>query len=218
LQEEQEALLMEQQRNEVQEALKEDLRSLDPKLFYLKHIVKSNNWYFAEYLKIPTDELIDKMDYFKEIVSSNLNISFHSLQIVGSAKIGYSLSPQKLFKPFHDGTQQESSSDIDIAVVSERLYQKYWDKLRSVRGLWNQYYYDQLTKSIFRGYINDKDLMKINGIREEWTEITSPINMALQDNLGFVHPITYRIYRYWDDLEDYQLYGISKAKKKLEGE
>ena len=60
--------------------------------------------------------------------------------------------------------------------------------------------------------------MKINGIREEWTEITSPINMALQDNLGFVHPITYRIYRYWDDLEDYQLYGISKAKKKLEGE
>lgn len=210
--------MVDQQYSIDRELLMHDLRYLEPKQFYLKYIVKSHNWYFAEYLKIPAGELIDKMDYFKEIVSSNLSISFHSLQIVGSAKIGYSLSPQKLLTPFHDGTSKEPSSDIDIAIVSERLYQMFWDKLRHVKGLWNQRYYDQLTKSIFRGYINDKDLIKIDGIREEWTEMTSPINVELQDKLGFVHPITYRLYRYWDDLEDYQMYGISKAKKKLEDE
>ena len=198
------------------EDLRSDLRLLDPKQFYLKHIVKSKNWYFAEYLNIPTEDLIDKMDCFKEIVSSNLNISFHSMQIVGSAKIGYSLSPNKLFIPFHDGNSKETSSDIDIAIVSERLFQRFWDKLRKVHGIWNRYYYDQLTRSIFRGYINDKELMKIEGIREEWNEMISPINVSLQDRLGFIHPITYRLYRYWDDLEDYQLYGISKAKKSLE--
>ena len=202
-----------------QELLKNDLRSLDPKQFYFKHIIKSQNWYFEEYLKIPTCDLIDRMDYFKEIVSTGLKISFHSLQIVGSAKTGYSLSPHKLLIPFHDGSGPlEPSSDIDIAIVSERLYQKFWDRLRNVKGLWNKYYYDQLTRSIFRGYINDKDLMRINDVREEWTELTSPINVSLQDNLGFVHPISYRLYRYWDDLEDYQLYSISKAKKKLEEE
>ena len=82
-----------------QTELQADLLSLNPQEFYLKHIVKSHNWYFSDYLHIPQDEIVDKMDYFKEIVSTELKISFHSLQIVGSAKTGYSLSPRKLFKP-----------------------------------------------------------------------------------------------------------------------
>ena len=32
-----------------------------------------------------------------------------------------------------------------------------------------------------------------------------------------VHPITYRIYRSWEDLEEYQIIGIEKTKKYLEG-
>lgn len=57
-----------------QTELKADLLSLSPKEFYLKHIVKSHNWYFSDYLHIPQDEIVDKMDYFKEIVSSELQI------------------------------------------------------------------------------------------------------------------------------------------------
>lgn len=193
-----------------------DLRDLSPNEFYMKHIVKSHNWYFSEYLCIPAEDLVDRMDFFKEIVSTQLGISFHSLQIVGSAKTGYSLSPRKLFKPFHDENSGEPSSDIDIAIISERIFNGFWEKLRGIKGLWNQHYYDRLTGSIFRGYINDKDLLKIKGPREEWEELTRPINVSLQDNLGFVHPITYRVYRNWDDLEEYQIIGITKAKKALE--
>jgi len=36
-----------------QEDLKADLLSLEPKGFYFKHIVKSHNWYFSDYLHIP---------------------------------------------------------------------------------------------------------------------------------------------------------------------
>lgn len=197
-----------------QEMLRNDLKSLDPKDFYLKHIVKSHNWYFSDYLHIPQDELVDRMDFFKEIVSTKLNINFHSLQIVGSAKTGYSLSPLKLLTPFHDETPGVPSSDIDIAIVSDRLFQSFWGELRKKKGLWNQHYYGHLTESIFRGYINDKDLLKISGPRERLEGLVNPINVALQDKLGFVHPITYRIYRSWDDLEEYQLIGISKAQKK----
>ena len=46
------------------EALREDLLSLEPKAFYMKHIVKSHNWYFSDYLHYPQNEIIDKMDYF----------------------------------------------------------------------------------------------------------------------------------------------------------
>lgn len=200
-----------------QEALREDLLSLEPKDFYLKYIVKSNNWYFSEYLHIPDNEIIEKMDYFKEIVSSNLGINFHSLQIVGSAKTGFSLSPQKVLKPFHNQDKGGSSSDIDIAIVSERLFLHFWNELRGTEGIYNQFYYKYLTGSIFRGYINDKNLQKIDGIREEWSDLVSPINVTLQDRLRFEHPITYRIYRSWEDLEEYQLIGIGKARSALEG-
>lgn len=75
-----------------------------------------------------------------------------------------------------------------------------------------------MTESIFRGYINDGDLQKIPGINTKWENLVNPINVLLQDKLGFVHPITYRLYRSWDDLEEYQLIAISKAKASLEDE
>lgn len=199
-----------------QEVLRDDLQALAPKDFYMKHIVKSHNWYFSDYLHVPQDELVDRMDCFKEIVSSRLNINFHNVQIVGSAKMGYSLSPIKLLHPFHDEVPGMPSSDIDIAIISELLYGNFWSELRKIKGLWHKHYYKHLTESIFRGYINDKDLLKIKDINKEWDELVRPINLALQDTLGFVHPITYRLYRNWDDLEEYQLIAISKAKNTLE--
>lgn len=203
---------------EEQTSLRTDLISLEPGAFYLKHIVKSRNWYFSHYLCVPPDEIVDRMDYFKEIVSSHLGISFHSLQIVGSAKIGYSLSPRKVLRPFHDGDSEQLPSDIDIAIISDKLYHKFWERLRKAKGIWHmQPYYQRLTESIFRGYINEKDLIKIDGIRREWEELCNPINRELQDKLRFIHPITYRVYRDWDDLEEYQIKGIEKAKNALEG-
>lgn len=200
-----------------QEILKSDLLSMEPREFYFKHIVKSHNWYFSDYLHFSPTEVVDRMDYFKEIVSTKLNINFHNVQIVGSAKVGYSLSPEKLFTPFHDERPDKPSSDIDIAIISERLYQKFWDELRHVKKIrYMQAYYNHLTESIFRGYINEKDLLKVQDLRIEWEELTRPINVMLQDELGFVHPITYRVYRSWDDLEEYQIIGISKARRSLE--
>ena len=282
------------------EMIKADLLSLDTRDFYIKYIVKSKYWYFSDYLEVPGDEVIDVLDRFKEIVSEHFHISFHSLQLVGSAKTGFSLSPNKILTPFHDGDDTQKSSDIDIAIISESLYQYYWNKMRQTEKIqykrfyqqltrfkeivsehfhisfhslqlvgsaktgfslspnkiltpfhdgddtqkssdidiaiiseslyqyyWNkmrqtekiQYkrFYQQLTASIFRGYINDKVLMEIPPIRTEWLSVVAPINKLLQDELMIVHPITYRIYRSWEDLEEYQIIGIEKTKKNLEG-
>lgn len=201
-----------------QKNLKTDLLTLDPKEFYMKHIIKSHNWYFSEYLKIPAEDLVDKMDFFKETVSSSLCINFHSLQIVGSAKTGYSLSPKKVLRPFHDEIPGIPPSDIDIAIVSQKLFENYWEEIRHIKGIQYRPYYLYLTRSIFRGYINDKDLVEIHEVARKWNELIDPINVTLQDKLGFIHPITYRVYRSWEDLEDYQLGGILKAKRALEGD
>ena len=72
------------------------------------------------------------MDRFKEIVSDCFEVSFHSAQIVGSAKLGMSLSPQKPFRHFvenaSDSNQKES--DIDIAIISNSLFGEIWYKIR----------------------------------------------------------------------------------------
>ena len=119
--------------------------------------------------------------------------------------------------PFHDGDDTQKSSDIDIAIISESLYQYYWNKMRQTEKIQYKRFYQQLTASIFRGYINDKVLMEIPPIRTEWLSVVAPINKLLQDELMIVHPITYRIYRSWEDLEEYQIIGIEKTKKNLEG-
>ena len=199
------------------EVIRSDLLSLSPEKFYIKHIVKSYNWYFSEYLKIPDSEIVDKMDCFCEIVSSHLGISFHNCQIVGSAKIGYSLSPRKLLIPFHDGTADTPSSDIDIAIISNGLFVEYWDKLRKTEKLHLKAYYAEITRSIYRGYVNDKQLCKIERIREEWDDKVAIVNKSLQDKLRIEHPVSYRIYRSWEDLEEYQLIGIKQARTMLGG-
>ena len=51
--------------------IKNDLLSMKVEDFYLKHIVKSYNWYFKEYLKVSSDEILDRLDCFKEIISKN---------------------------------------------------------------------------------------------------------------------------------------------------
>lgn len=200
--------------------LKSDLISLDAKAFYFKYIVKSRNWYFSEYLKIPSNELIDTMDFFKEIVSTGFNISFHCPLIVGSAKTGFSLSPKKLLNPFHGEEEGRNSSDIDVAIVSDYLFSKFWSKIRcngkANCSVYNQAPYRKIAQSVFKGFINDHDLCNISTLREEWGTIVDPINIQLQDKLRFEHPITYRIYRNWEDLEEYQLDGITKAKQNLE--
>lgn len=122
----------------------------------------------------------------------------------------------KILKPFHEETADSESSDIDIAIVSERLFTQIWDQLRDIKNVYlNGFYYKNLSKSIFKGFVNEKDLLRFEEIKKHWCGIIDYSNIKLQDELSFIHPITYRIYRYWDDLEDYQVYSISKASKKL---
>ena len=199
------------------ETVKKDLLEKSEKDFFMKYIIKSYNWYFAEYQKIPVDCLAERLDLLNEIVSQRFGIGFHSIQIVGSAKTGFSLSPYKIFAPFRETFEGKESSDIDIALVSDYWYSLFWQKIKRTPQIYyseNQELFVRLSKSIFKGFINEKDICKITNLRVMWHRYADLANKELQDR--FVHPITYRIYRSWEDLEDYQLYGIKKAKQQLE--
>ena len=103
------------------EEIKQDLHTLNTKQFYKRYIVKSDNWYFRNVLGIPESSVIDVVDEFRDIVSSNIGVSFNSVMMVGSGKIGYSLSPTKKFKKFEIDEESKNKSDIDIAIISEEI-------------------------------------------------------------------------------------------------
>lgn len=197
------------------QVMRRELAELDEKQFYIKYIVKTMNWYFSTYMDFNEAAMLETVDRFKEIVSEKLSVSFHSAHIVGSAKVGYSLSPRKPFKPFHEEEQGTPSSDIDVAIISDYLFNAFWQKLRACYKTQYIAKYTQVTSTIFQGYINENDIIAIRGIGQEWINMFSPITKALQDELGIIHPITYRIYRSWEDLEQYQISGLNKLKKRL---
>ena len=201
------------------DSARNDLLCMSERDFYIKYIVKTPNWYFSAYRNNNIGEMIAAIDHFRHIIADALSISFHSAHIVGSAKVGFSLSPTaKAFKPFHDKNEKENSSDIDIAIVSNKYFDMFWELLRVNRRVQEKLIYGRIARTIFRGYLNDKDIKEIKQLRNKWHDIISPVNKKLQGDLGIIHPISYRVYRYWEDLEEYQMESIQKLKLKMIGE
>jgi len=59
----------------------------------------------------------------KKDISSHFNEEIKNIIMIGSAKLGFSIAPSKLWKNFND------DSDIDIAIISEKLFDEYWKDL-----------------------------------------------------------------------------------------
>lgn len=203
-----------------QNTLKADLLSMSERDFYIKHILKTRNWYFSQYKKLNGDDFINEIDHFREIVSSGLQVNFHSVKIVGSAKIGYSLSPDHVLRPFELSLEEEKSSDIDIAIVSSKMFDYLWEMIRHSKEIYNPInnaHFIDTTKSIYNGYIKEGILYKLKNIKSWWKEKVKPVTEALQYEMAIEHHISYRIYRSWEDIEAYQVRSIHISKKKLEG-
>ncbi len=192
----------------------EELKRLSPSEFYMKYIVKSYNWYFENHLNEGDSNTIEKIDFFKEIVTKNFGISFHSVQMVGSAKIGFSLAPGKALREFIKDPMDDSnkSSDIDLAIISNSLFEDIWREIRKYKSTYLMKNYKKIASSIFLGYLNDKDFLDLEDFNSPVKRLILETNKELIDELSIMHPISYRIYRSWEDLEDYQLNSITKAR------
>lgn len=60
----------------------------------------------------------------KQRIATNFGVSATTeVFVVGSAKLGFSISPKQRWKSFDDG------SDVDVAIVSHDLYQRVWHEI-----------------------------------------------------------------------------------------
>lgn len=193
------------------DSIKNDLRKLPEKEFLIKYILKSNNWYFSEHQQQPASYAVEQMECLKEILNKRIGVAFHNVLMVGSGKIGCSLAPQKNMRKF----DEENDSDIDIAVISSRLFEYMWEKIRIEYNVNYISRYKTIASSIFRGFINENNFREIDGIRPFWNNQIDLANKEIQDKLSVYHAINYRIYRSWEDLEAYHINGLKKLKQEI---
>lgn len=195
--------------------IKLDIQSLPAKQFYLKHFLRSDNWYFENILGVAKSDIICVLDDFKSIISDQLKVNFNCIVMVGSGKIGYSLAPtrKKLYKQFNNDESVRKISDIDVAIVSDQLFNKYWELLRTSYRYKYIAQYQHIPNEIYRGYINERHLVDIEGCRKEWNEHALMSKKTLSTTLFIKNEITYRLYRSWEDFEDYHVQSINKIKR-----
>lgn len=197
------------------EEIKNDLLNVDTKQFYMKHIVRTDNWYFENILNIPPVEIVKASDDFKIIVSEALGVSYNSVMMVGSGKTGYSLSPSKKFKKFTVEPDADNKSDIDIAIISLPIFDRFWKTFRSSYDITNKTAYRYISREIYRGYINERNINLIEPCRAMWKEISNESSRKLKQNMYFKHDISYRLYRSWEDFEEYNIESINELKMEV---
>ena len=155
------------------EEIKANLEKQTEKQFYTEYIIKSPNWYFENELGNSLEESIRVSDDVKLIISENFKISFNSVMMVGSGKIGYSLSPKKLFQPFNNDEKVRKVSDLDFAIISSELFNEYWMKFRKSFKYQYRDTYLHIYQDLYRGYINERNIVTVDGCRRDWNELVS---------------------------------------------
>lgn len=198
------------------EEIKADLENKTEKQFYTEYLIKSPNWYFENVLGNNLEESIRIGDDAKLIISENFKISFNSVMMVGSGKIGYSLSPKKLFQPFNNDEKVRKVSDLDFAIISSDLFNEYWMKFRkSFKSQYKETYL-HIYQDLYRGYINEKNIETVDGCRRDWNELVSPSKKELLTKLFIKNEISFRVYRSWEDFEDYNIQNIRTIKRSVD--
>ena len=146
-------------------------------------------------------------------VSRGLRVPVNDICVVGSAQIGFSLSPQKFGVPF------SQFSDIDIIIVSSSLFDPSWldiHRSRYTRGSTlnastktslkehREFHY------IYNGWIYPGSILQVLQIGERWLRTFNVLSRL--DELAGRH-ISGRLYRTWQHARFYHRWSLDKVKE-----
>ena len=182
------------------------LRELSADDFASRHVLERVPWLFS-----------DRRQYigWKANLAIELELDPYMLLVVGSACLGFSLSPFKRFTEFG------SRSDIDVAAVSERHFDAAWRWLRELENVSER---DALEQEMFRWH--RRSLVFDGAIATERLLSRLPFGGKWMSALGHAgnreptlgRKINVRIYRDFESLRKYHVSNIRKLKLELTAE
>ena len=110
-----------------------------------KYIVHGTPYIFKD------DE--DKYFDLKREIAAHFSEHYNNVHMTGSAKLGFSIAPHKLWKPF------DFESDIDVVIISHKLFEESWKDIHrfnlslTSRTEREDNRYKRFLKYFFKGWI-----------------------------------------------------------------
>lgn len=152
---------------------------------------------------------LDSEAYYrlKRLLSEKWKIHHSEVIVVGSAKLGFSISPKKRYKLFND------DSDIDVAIISSVLFDEFWKSAYSYASdpanLWDRK--ADFIKYIFKGWVRPDMLPPGDRfpLKSEWTQFFDGLTTSREFGS---YQIVAGIYRDWQFFEKYQQGGIAHCR------
>lgn len=156
----------------------------------------------------------DAFYFFRKRISNQYSVPFHEIYIVGSAKLGF--SP-------HKGTDFDLDSDIDVAIVSEKLFDEIMESIRTyqmeLRKAKNSIterelnLYHDFLEYVAMGWIRPDKLplsFQIRELKDNWFDFFRDISYG-QSEVGN-YKVAAGIFKSYHHLEMYLLSGMKELK------
>ncbi len=150
---------------------------------------------------------------WRRVLGEMVDVDPLNITIVGSAGIGFSLSPHKGFRSF------SNKSDIDVAIISEHYFFLAWRALRKVNISFvqnpkdRQSIIDHRERHIYFGCVATDRVLKFLPFKQEWTKAMSAMAGEAPTE---ERDIKFRVYRDYDSLRSYHLNGLATLKATLQ--
>ena len=181
---------------------KQDCKTKEKDEIVQKYLIEGNCYFFELYF----DEYEEFR--FKKTIADSLKVHIRDIAVVGSGKLGFSIKPNKdnpgfyEFKQFDEIYDQDPTmrkSDLDVAIVSSRLFDEQLVSLYDHTDCYSMTYKDRnkFSKYILKGWLNPKFLPD--------SYVISPNIIQTQRELSkrYQRDINIAIYKSWYFFETY---------------
>lgn len=174
-----------------------------------RHLLHGTPFVFAE----RENDFFD----FRRRIADKFGVGFHEVFVVGSAKLGFSPYKEKIF---------DLDSDIDVVIVSERLFDNFMDQIRkyqselrrsrrSVTTREQALYHDFLEYAAL-GWIRPDKLpvsFTISKLKDDWFNFFRSISDGRSEAGNY--KVAAGVFRSYDHLEGYLLEGLREVYEAL---
>lgn len=155
---------------------------------------------------------------FRKRIAEKFNVSFHEVFVVGSAKLGFSPFKKKEF---------DYNSDIDVAIISTRLFDMFMESIYGYQMSLRQSrksvtenelsMYHKFLEYIAIGWLRPDKLpisFSIKSTKTDWFEFFSSISNGRSEVGNY--EVTAGVYKNYRYLEEYTISGIRNLKRSLQ--
>lgn len=170
---------------------REDLKLLAARDIVNKHVLTGSCCMLAD----------DKYVELRGVVAEKFGLQRAEVVVVGSSRLGFSISPDKRFRHFGE------ESDIDVAIISDRLFSEIWQEVHRFNENGGYWEIGPFRKYLFQGWIRPDKLPPEHtfALAKEWWEF---FKVVTQTNKFGPYKVKAGLYKSWYFLEAYQLKSV----------